>query len=153
MDVNLEKIDEWLYDLLKDNATLQGYTGYTASDPRIYWFWPDLDMAETIGTSGAYITYYRQTIDSLAGNDVIWALQKGDCIYSIDIFSRSDTTLDNCFNKIDDLLDEKMNVTDITGWKVFRIHRLAGGGLLGRDEDKIFHAHYKYRFSGILKVA
>jgi hypothetical protein len=80
MDINLEKIDQWLYALLRDSTTLQGYTGYTATDPRIYWFWPDLDMSATIGSTGAYITYYRKHQDGLGGDDVAWALQKGDCV-------------------------------------------------------------------------
>ncbi|OGS40465.1 MAG: hypothetical protein A3K77_00510 [Euryarchaeota archaeon RBG_13_31_8] len=153
MDVNLEKIDEWVYSTLKDNATLQGYTGYTAADPRIYYFWPDIDIDDLLSTSDACIVFFKELEGELAGNNITWALQKGDCVYAVNILSRSIATCDNCKNIIDQLLDERLNITDITGWEVQRFHRLAGGGLVGRNDANVYHYHYKYRASEILKVA
>ena len=117
----MKTIGEWVYSTLAEDSTLLGYTGGSASNPRVYYHFPPIETKDIIGTTGGAITYYCSGSIPLSG-DVVWALAIPDEIYSIDIYSRLLSVIENCFTQIDTLFSEQLQAS-ITGWKVQRIYR------------------------------
>lgn len=147
----MKTIDKWVYSTLKDDATLLGYTGGSESDPRVYADHIPVELfTKFSGIIGAAVSYY---LSGGGGHSlgVIYALSVPDEIYSIDIYSRSKSVMNNCFERINTMLNEELQAS-ITGWKVQRISRVAQIDLYISD-DHIRHKHLEYLFAGILDAS
>jgi hypothetical protein len=112
----------------------------------VYFHFPPVESRDKIGASEGVISFYLPSSGSLSGN-VVWALAVPDETYSIDIFSRSKSVVEDIVERIDALLNENLS-SSITGWKVRRIHRVNQMDL-PISEDHIMHKHLEYEFSGI----
>lgn len=125
----MEKIDDILYTTIKDDSTIRGYTGYTATDPRIY---PAHTLADIDITSAkpAYITYFKVA-------DVPPFADLEEEIYQFDVWSKSQQTNLNIFARIDTLLNDRV-LTPASGTNT-KIHRETHKAIL--DPDRKYH-HY-----------
>jgi len=142
----MKNIGKWIFSTLKNDSTIQTATGYTSSDPRIYYHYPPENITLS-STYPAYMVYFLLG-SGMLGSDAIWALQRPDEIYQISIFSYVKGTTETIFERIDTLLNENLS-SSITGWKVRRIYRNNQMDLY-EEEDHIFHKMLEYTFSGIL---
>jgi len=147
----MKTIDEWVYSTLAADTTLLGYTGGSASDPRVYANHIPVEIFKKFtGVTGAAVSYY---LSGGGGHSLgqIFQLSKPDERYSIDIYSRSKSVMNNCFERIDTILNEELQAS-ITGWKVHRIKRIVQLDLYISD-DHIRHKHLEYLFAGILDAS
>ena len=93
-------IKKVIYPKLRDDSTLQGLTGYTASDPRIYFAW--IPKSVIIDSSKpAYIVYYQSS-----GNKTSW--DREEELYSFTLYSRSPDLNESIFNRMDALLHNQV---------------------------------------------
>lgn len=151
----MKEISKWIYSTLSADTTLQGYTGYTASDPRVYYFYPPSNITLN-STYPAYIIFFLLGSGSLP-SDAVWALQRPDEVYQVGIYAKrltdgtGKTTLENCFERIDALLHENLSST-ITGWKVRRIYRSAQIDQY-ESQDHVYIKILEYTFHEILVSA
>lgn len=142
----MENIAKWIFSTLKDDTTLQGLTGYTSSDPRIYYFHPPKAMTLN-ATYPAYLIYFLLGSGELP-SDAVWQKQVPDETYQISIFSLVKDTVENIFTRVDALLGENLSAS-ITNWKIRRIYRNTQIDLYEK-EDHIYHKMLEYTFHGIL---
>lgn len=152
----IDCLEKWLWNKLRSDSTLLGYTGGSASDTRVYHAHFPVERRATIGTTEAIITYSPSGISPLYGDDIVDAIQVPDETYSIDIFSRSKNTIRNCADRIHVLLenDKLMFRVSDDGTNYFSIKkvRLIAKEDFWEEDDHIFHRHLKYSFEKILKV-
>lgn len=147
----MKAIAEWLYSTLADDTTLRTYLGGSASDPRVYFYFPTAENINKLtDTAGAIVTYYEIDSGGLFG-DVIWALQEPDELYAVDVWSKVKSVMENAFERIDALLNEELQPS-ITGWKVARIHRVDKKDI-PEPEDHMFRKHLEYNFHRILDAS
>jgi len=147
----MKNIDKWVYSTLASDATLLTYTGGSASDPRVYETHIPVEIfTKFTGTTGAVLSY-RLSGGGGHSLPIIYALSKPDEIYSIDIYSRSKSVMDNCFERVDTLLNEELQAS-ITGWKVRRVKRIVQFNTYISD-DHMRQKHLEYLVAGILDAS
>lgn len=85
----MDEIKQYVYNLLKNDATMQSYTGYTASDPRIYEWFPAIDPTLS-STLPGYIVYRAVSY----GRPAIYVdrAQEGDIFLHFDILTYNSDT-------------------------------------------------------------
>jgi hypothetical protein len=99
----MNEIKDYILDtILIPDATIQGLTGYTASDPRIYEWFPAVDPAFDT-TFPAFVTY--RIARHGRGLEFVDRAEKGDVFFHFDIFAFDTDTLGSIAERIDDLLD------------------------------------------------
>lgn len=147
----MKEISKWIYSTLSEDATLLGYTGGDADDPRVYFQHIPVEVFNKFtGTTGCVVSFYLMSSGGFEFGP-IWALQKPDESYAVDIYARSKSVLENAFERIDALLNEETQPS-ITDWQVKRIRRLMQADLY-EPEDHIHHKHLEYKFIGILDAS
>lgn len=98
----IDEIKKAYYDLLKNDATLQGLTGYTASDPRIYEWFPPVDINFSSALPAAIL--YRSASYGRSGNYVDRA-EIGDILLHFDIYAYDSDTKGDVALRIRNVLD------------------------------------------------
>jgi hypothetical protein len=94
--------DYILDDVLISDTTLQGLTGYTATDPRIYEWFPATDPVLS-DTYPAYVIYRVTRYGR--GLDFVDRAEIGDTFFHFDVFARDTDVLGAVVLRIEDLLD------------------------------------------------
>lgn len=148
MSAAISVIETWIYTQLTDSILLAAIGG-TTNVPRSYYYFPPVEAFALIDEAqGAIISYYLGSSGGQGGEGIIWAKQVPDEIAMIDIYSYVKTTLESAFNRIDALFNEQLQAV-ITGWKIFRIHRVNKVDMHD-PQNHIYHRHLEYRFHGII---
>lgn len=80
----MDEIKEYIYSVLLNDATMQGYTGYSVSDPRIYEWYPPEEPSLSVSLPG-YIVYRAASYD----RPLIYVdrAQSGDIFLHFDVFA------------------------------------------------------------------
>jgi hypothetical protein len=96
------EIQDAMYDRAKDDATLQGKTGYAAANPRIYWLHPPSTPLVN-DTYPAYIIMYSYFS---GGARAIGASAWPNRVFSLEVRSASPTTNADIVDRLIELFDE-----------------------------------------------
>lgn len=107
----MDEIKKAYYDLLKNDATLQGLTGYTASDPRIYEWFPPMDVPLS-ATYPAFILY--RVANYGRSRSYVDRAELGDIFLHLDIYARDSDTKGNVALRIRNILDLYGAVTTVS---------------------------------------
>jgi hypothetical protein len=151
MAAAISTIEDWVYSTLIADSTLLTAIGGNSTTPRVYYYYPPVEAWGCLTeASGALISYYLGSSGGISGN-VVWAVQKPDETVMIDIYSYVKSVINLAFNRIDVLLNENLS-SSITGWKIWRIHRVNKVDMYDPDAH-FYNRHIEYRFSGMLDAS
>lgn len=96
----MQDIKEAISTTIRDDATVRTLTGYTSSDPRVYYAWqPRTYIINNL--KPAYITFYIPT-----GSYDDWNREQE--IYTINIYSENPNTNDSILKRLDKLLHNQI---------------------------------------------
>ncbi len=99
----MNEIKDYILDtILIPDATIQGLTGYTATDPRIYEWFPAVDP-DFNTTFPAFITYRIAKYGRMG--DFVDRAEIGDIFFHFDVFAFDTDTLGAIVLRLEDLLD------------------------------------------------
>ncbi len=99
----MNEIKDYILDtVLIPDGTIQGLTGYTADDPRIYEWFPATDP-DFNSTYPAFIIY--RIARHGRGFDFVDRAEIGDIFFHLDVFAYDTDTLGAIVLRIEDLLD------------------------------------------------
>lgn len=99
----MDEVKEHVYGLLKNDATMQGYTGYAVTDPRIYEWYPSFEPVLSTALPG-YIVY--RSLSPGRGGIYVDRAQSGDIYLHFDIFAYNSNSKGLIARRIVDLLDQ-----------------------------------------------
>jgi len=96
------ELKDYIYSLLKADATIQSLTGYTASDSRIYPAYPPKEVVVN-STYPGYIVF--RLVGYGRGSEYVDRAEKGDMYLHLDIYGLTYRTAENIAVRVNDLLD------------------------------------------------
>jgi hypothetical protein len=105
------ELNKLLYQTISGDATYQGYTGATATDPRIYKR-KIPDRIKVSQTYQAFSVYRLMGTTKLAGSSKISVGQKDDQTYSLEIYGVIDTVVEDIAGYLHDLFYEASFLTE-----------------------------------------
>lgn len=95
----MKEIREYIFDRLSADATLRGFTGYTASDRRIFLNWPP-EVIALGATYPAYITYNLMKPSPLNPFAEVEVTQQLDIVIEMNIWAISPDVRDDVGERI-----------------------------------------------------
>lgn len=99
----MNELKDYILDnILIPDATIQGLTGYTATDPRFYEWYPATDPAFD-STYPAFIIYRIARHGRMF--EFVDRAEKGDVFFHFDVFAFDTDTLGAVVEQLEDLLD------------------------------------------------
>jgi len=99
----VDEIKEYVIGtLIIPDVTLQGLTGYTASDPRVYEWYPALNVTLS-ATLPAYIIYHYRNYG--AGSRSVDRAELGDTYFHFDIYSYDSDAKGDVAKRLRNILD------------------------------------------------
>jgi len=147
----MDEIKEHIVGILKNDATLQSYTGYTASDPRIYEWYPA--FTPTLNTTyPGYIVY--RTASWGRPSEYVDRAQKGDIFMHFDVMAYDSDHKGYISRRIDDLLDLYGSFST-TNYRVLQLQIEEDFELPMEGEsttDRRYRHHITVRLIGVLRL-
>ena len=111
------EIREDIYDRLEQDTAIQGYTGYTASDSRIYLESPP-EKVRLNTTTPAYITYILTKPSAIDLSIYVEKAQELDIIVEVDVWANGPDVRDNIGERITHIFkDREWNTTSYRALK------------------------------------
>jgi len=98
--MSINDLKQAIYELIRDDAMVKGYTGYTSIDPRVYKAWPK-DEVDITSTKAAYIVYLFGAQGPQVGCN---GEQEGDRQIFIDVYARVEDTAELILEQIKALI-------------------------------------------------
>lgn len=95
----MKEIREAIYDRMEQDTIIQGHTGYTAADTRIYLEFPPEDIAVNV-TIPAYITYVLSKPTPIDLARYVEDVQRLDIIVEINVWANHPDTADDMAERI-----------------------------------------------------
>ena len=154
----MKEIRKHLYALLENDTTIQSYTGWSASDPRIYLIWPPEEI-ELITTTPAKIAINYSELGSIPSGENVEGVQYPDGFFMVDVFATTPDLRDDIVERIETLF-KRSNYSDlefITGnYRVMRVERDAKDNSVelhpGTNKIDSFRTHMRFHLHGIYRV-
>jgi len=84
----VQEIEDKIFDLMAQDAIIQGYTGYLAADERIYHDWPPEDV-ELSAAKPAYITMKFLAPGSIIEAEHVQPVQFPDEVVELNVWANS----------------------------------------------------------------
>ena len=94
----MKEIREYVFDTLEADPAIQGFTGYTASDKRIYLAWPPEDV-ELTSSLPAYMTY-KLAISPLDQVEYVEDAQEDDILIELNVWANDPDIRDQLAERI-----------------------------------------------------
>ena len=104
---------EW-FDLVADDVTIQGLTGYAVADKRVYLSWPPEGITVS-ATKPAYMTYELGTGGAIDQSRYVYSAQYEDIIIEANVWANTPDTRDRVAERLRDLF--KDHHWDLTTWR------------------------------------
>jgi len=147
----MDEIKEHIVGILKNDATMQAYTGYTASDPRIYEWYPAWTPTLSSALPG-YITYRTASWGRPA--EYVDRAQKGDVFLHFDVWGYNSDSKGYISRRIDDLLD-LYGPFSTTNYRVLQLQVIEDFEMPLEGEsttDRRYRHHITVRLIGVLRL-
>ena len=132
----MKEIRKFLYSKIEDDTIIQGYTGYTISDPRVYLIWPPENIKLTVGTPAKIAVNYTEPGAIFSTGGQVEGAQYPDGFFSANVWATTPDLRDNIVERIEKLF-QLDNYSDLyfstTHYKVQGVKRI------GKDNDVEIH--------------
>ncbi|MEW6613944.1 MAG: hypothetical protein AB1401_00510 [Thermodesulfobacteriota bacterium] len=143
----MKEIKDFLYKLIRNDATFKSLTGADSKDPRIYFFYPPDDVVVS-DEKPCYVTYYLGAGAGLPDPHVN-SVQRPDEVYTFDIWGKDIDVIEDVFERIDALFFET-NRFETSGYRILRASRERQNDLPDPD-DEFRRKIVEYRIGHIMK--
>lgn len=104
----MREINQLIFNTIKDDPSFKADTGATASDPRIYK--SRTPKKNPVTASKPAYAVYTFTGASKPPN-FIENVQRNDCVYTVEAYSKTDTGITDLADTIEDLFNDKAFTT------------------------------------------
>jgi|TARA_R100000049_G_C1952888_1_gene102334 hypothetical protein len=142
--LSFNEIREYIYGLVKGDATFQSLTGGNGGDnPRIYYQFPP-ESIPVSDTYPAFVVYLTEFFDAIEAADHVTG-KRPPITFTFVIWSQSATVLDQIFERLFDIPFEVINFNTATyGIKLFRY--LEGGDFpVEREFPRLHHRVVRWK--------
>lgn len=142
------ELDSLIVDRITSDATMTSLMGTTASDERVYAWYPATDIIYTVGSTEVAIIYR----DSMGGRPFEWSYpqQIPDITYFFRILSISQLKLRQCAERLIELFDKTS--MESTNWsaKWIELNSVADGMMEGSPTHPIVSKNVTFAFTNVV---
>ena len=132
----MKEIRKYLTSKIEDDPTIQGYTGYTVSDPRVYLIWPPENIKLTATTPAKIAVNYTEPGALFSTGVQVEGAQYPDGFFSVDIWATTPDLRDDIAERIERIF-QLDNYSDL--YFSTTHYRVQGVKRIGKDNSVELH--------------
>jgi hypothetical protein len=146
----VKELKNYIIQIVANDAVIQGITGWTADDPRVYEWFPGVDPAFN-STYPAYLIY--RVIGHGRGLEFVDRAEPGDLFFHFDILAMDSEKTSDIAEQLETLLD-LYGPFETFSYKVGNVIRTENFEMPTEGEsssDRMLRYHVAFQLRGVLK--